>query len=317
MARFVSVLLSLLSLALATPAHAHLDDPVRAMIDAAIATGDAKKVAVVIEIARQTNPDHIEEIDALYTAFRADQAKQTRLAAKRREKEIRSAGLFERWSGEGQIGGSHSSGNSDTLGLNAAVKLKREGIDWSHRLSVTTDYQRSGGRTRREQYLAAYEPRYQINNRLFGYGLAQWERDPVQGFAARYALSGGIGYKVLDRGSLDLSVKAGPALRRTVLIDDGGTDTRLAALFGLDFDWEIIDGLTLTQDTNMVAEAGGSATVIVDSRNTTLNLLTGIQAKVSDNLSTRFSYQIEYDSNPPPGAVSTDTTSRFSLVYGF
>jgi putative salt-induced outer membrane protein len=29
------------------------------------------------------------------------------------------------------------------------------------------------------------------------------------------------------------------------------------------------------------------------------------------------SYTIDYDSNPPPGAVSTDTLSRFTLVYDF
>ena len=316
MTRLLSIPAVAFALSTASPAYAHLDEPVRAMIDAAIATGDAKKVAVVIEIARQTNPAHVAEIDALYAAFKDDQAREQRLAEKRRESEIRQAGLFDRWSGEGQIGGSHSSGNSDTLGFNAAVALKREGIDWSHRLRATTDFQRSGGTTRREQYLIAYEPRYQINDRLFGYGLTQWERDPVQGFSARYAVSGGVGYQVFDGSTLDLSVKAGPALRRTALID-GGTDTRLAALFGLDFDWEILDGLKLTQDTNMVAETGGSGTVLVDSRNTTLSLLTGLQARVNERISTRLSYEIEYDSNPPPSAVSTDTTSRFSLVYGF
>jgi len=155
-----------------------------------------------------------------------------------------------------------------------------------------------------------------MKKNLFAYGLAQFERDQRQGFDARYAVSGGLGYKIIDRESLDLSVQAGPAVRRTEF-SDGTSDSKLAALFGIDFDWVIVDGLTLTQDTNMVAETGGSATVIVDSRNTTLDLVTGLQAKVSDRLSTRFSYQIEYDSNPPADAVSTDTTSRFSLVYGF
>ena len=46
-------------------------------------------------------------------------------------------------------------------------------------------------------------------------------------------------------------------------------------------------------------------------------LTTGLEAKVSDGLSTRLSYTVDYDSNPPTGAVSTDTQSRFTLVYGF
>lgn len=286
------------------------------MLDAAIATGDETKVETVAEIARQTNPDDTAEIDSLIAQFKEVKAEEKRLAKKKKEREIRSAGLFDRWSGEGQLGASHSSGNTDNLGVNAALKLKREGIDWSHRLRVTADYQRTNGDTSREQYLAAYEPRYQINRRLFTYGLAQYERDQIQGFSGRYAVSGGLGYAVIDKDHLNLSIKAGPAYRRTEYVD-GTSENRLGALFGLDFDWQIIDGLKLTQDANLVTEGGASATVIVDSSNTTINLLTGLQAKVSDRLSTRLSYQIEYDSNPPVGSVSTDTTSRFSLVYGF
>jgi len=286
------------------------------MIDAAIATGDSQKVAAVVEIAKATNPDDGEEIDALYQAFRTEQRKAQKLAKEEELRAIRSAGLFEEWSGEGQVGASHSTGNTDAVGLNAALKLKREGIDWSHRVRATTDYQRNDGRTRREQYTLAYEPRFRISTPLFAYGLVQYERDRFQGYTARYAVSGGVGYKILDRDALNLSLKSGPAFRRTVFIG-GRTEDRLAGLLGLDFDWEMLDGLTLSQDTSMVAETGSSTTVIVDSSNTTLNLLTGLQAKVNDRLSTRLSYQIEYDSNPPAGAVSTDTTSRFSLVYGF
>jgi putative salt-induced outer membrane protein len=48
-----------------------------------------------------------------------------------------------------------------------------------------------------------------------------------------------------------------------------------------------------------------------------VNLATGLEAKVSDRLSTRLSYAVDYNSNPPAGRGDTDTISRFSLVYGF
>ena len=74
---------------------------------------------------------------------------------------------------------------------------------------------------------------------------------------------------------------------------------------------------TFTQNANMVAETGGNATLIVDSDNTTLALNSGLEAKISDRLSTRLSYALNYDSNPPPQGVSTDTMTRFTMVYGF
>lgn len=307
---------ALAALCLAAPAQASLPEPVRAMIESAIATGNKDKVAAVVEAAKATNPGDAAEIDALQSAFLQEQAEAAALAVKEKEDAIRHAGLLEQWRGKGEIGAYLSSGNSDNEGMTAGLTLDRKGLEWSHKLRGRMDYQRSNGRTSREQYFASYEPRYQISPRLFGYGLAQFEKDRIQGFTGRYAVSGGVGYHVIDADDLDLSVKTGPAFRVTDYVT-GQTDSRLAALLGADFDWRITDRLTFTQDSNMVAETGGEATLFVDSRNTTLNLLTGLEAKVSDRLTTRLSYQVDYNSDPRPGAVTTDTVSRFTLVYGF
>lgn len=308
--------LAALALTLAAPAHAGLPDPIRAMIEAAIATGDRNKVATVVELAKQTHPDDAAEIDALQADFRERQAELAAAEAAKKEEALRSAGLFDNWSGSGEIGGYQSSGNSDNVGLTASLNANRKGIDWSHRLRGRMDFQRSNGRTSREQYFASYEPRYQVNKRLFAYGLAQYENDRFQGFDGRYAVSGGLGYTMVDSPRVDLSVKAGPAYRVTDFVV-GETDSRLAALLGIDFDWRITDRLTFSQNSDLVAEGGGQATAIIDSRTTSLNLMTGLDAKVSDRLSTRLSYQVKYDSDPPAGAVTTDTVSRFTLVYGF
>ncbi len=300
----------------AVPAHAAIPDPVRAMIDAAIARGDEKQVKTVIDLARETNPADAAEINAIWQDFQTGQTKALAASKEAEREAIRQAGLFQRWTGKGEIGAFRATGNSDNTGLSLALGLTREGIDWSHKLTARADYQRSNGVTTREQVFAAYEPRYQIGGRLFAYGLGQYERDRFQGFSGRYAVSGGLGYKLVDEAGLKVAVKGGPAFRHTEFIG-GGSEDELAALFAVDADWEITDRLTLSQDANMVADAGGQATVIFGAKNTTLNLVTALNAKVSDRLSTRLSYTVEYDSSPPPGAVSTDTLSRFTLVYGF
>lgn len=304
------------ALLLATPAAAQLPDAARTMIDAAIATGDAERVEAVIETARAAFPDDAGEIDAIWTDWQAQQAERAAAEAAREEEEIRQAGLFENWNGEGQIGAFQSSGNTDEFGVSAAVALNREGINWEHRLRFTADYRRQDGVTSREQFLASYEPRYQITPRLFTYGLAQYERDRLQGYSSRYAISGGLGYKVIDEEDMELSVKAGPAYRITNFTD--GTDSsRLAALFGADFAWNISESLKFTQNANSTVETGGEAVLIVDSANTSFAATTGLEAGLTDTLSARLSWTIEYDSNPPAGAVSTDTLTRFTLVYGF
>ena len=303
-------------LCMPAPALADIPDPVRAMIDAAIETGDKAKVKTVIDLAKVTNPDDVAELNAIQKGFDAKMAVKAEAEAAAKEEAIRTAGFFENWTGRGELGAFRATGNSSNTGVTGGVKLTREGIDWRHKLTARADYQETNGVVTREQYFAAYEPNYQINERLFAYALAQYERDRFQGFSARYAVSGGVGYRVIDEDDIQLSVKAGPAYRVTEFTN-GTSESRLAGLFGLDFDWTITDRLKLTHDTNAVAETAGSAQIIVDSSNTSLNFVTGLNAKISDDFSARVSYAIEYDSNPPAGAVQTDTLSRITLIYDF
>ncbi|MEL6876830.1 MAG: DUF481 domain-containing protein [Pseudomonadota bacterium] len=316
MKTFTTSAVGLACLLLPAVAQAEIPEPVRAMIDAAIESGDPAKVATVIDLAKQTNPDDAGELDAIQSQFNASQAAQAEAEAAMEEEAIRSAGLFDNWSGKGELGAFRSTGNSSNTGFTASISLKREDVDWTHKLRGRSDFQRSNGVTTRERYSLTYEPNYNISDRLFVYGLAQYERDRFQGFSGRYAVSGGIGYQIIDEADLQLAAKIGPAYRVTEFVS-GDTESRIAGLIGVDFDWSITDRLKLTHDTNAVAETGGSATVIIDSSNTSIDLVTGLNAKISDSLTTRFSYAIEYDSNPPPGAVGTDTLSRVTLIYDF
>lgn len=308
--------LALLLAAWTAPAAAELPQPVRAMIDAAIATGDARTVETVVGVARQTNPDDAAEIDALLAAFRTRQAEIAAAQEARRIEALRRAGLFQNWAGRGQIGAFLSTGNSDDTGVSVALALERKGIAWEHRLRATADYQRSNGRTSREQYLVSWEPRFQVGKDLFAFGLAQYESDRFQGFSSRYSLSGGLGYKVVDSGSAQLSLKAGPAWRQVEYVEGSGYSS-FGGLAGLDFAWQIARPLRLTQAADLVADSGGTAVAYIDSNNTSIVATTGLDARINDRLTTRVSYTIDYDSNPPPGAVSTDTLSRFTLVYAF
>ncbi|MFC3097710.1 DUF481 domain-containing protein [Alteraurantiacibacter palmitatis] len=310
-----------------------MPDPVRAMIEAAIATGEPATVDAVAGVARATYPDAAAEIDAMLAqSAQPDVALPAQAAPPAERVEAgapdspqladaalapaRRPGFFDNWGGRGEIGGFKAGGNSPATGLTGQLNLRRQGTDWRHNLRLAADYRRSRGRSEREQFSAAYEPQYQIDDGFFAYALAQFERNRFQGFAGRYAVSGGLGYRVLNRGEATLDVKAGPAWRRTELLT-GLAENSIAGLIGFDFDWAITDRLKLTQDANAVAEAGGRAVAFIGSNNTTLQLVSGVESKFSERLTGRFSYTIEYDSSPAANAVSTDTQSRFTLVYNF
>lgn len=286
--------------------QAELPDPVRDMIEAAIATGDEQKVRTVLELARTTNPDDIAELDAILARYESDLAIAAARTAEAEKEAIRSAGFFENWSGRGELGAFNSTGNAENTGITASLALKREGIDWRHKLRGRADYQEANGVVTREQFLAAYEPNYIISERLFAFGLAQYERDRFQGFSARYALSGGLGYDVVDTNDLSLSLQAGPAYRRTERTN-GTSDSSLAGLASLDFDYQILETIAFTQDASAFIQSGNS-TYISD---------TGLQAGIADDISVRLSFTLEHDTDPPAGAQSTDTLSRMTIIYDF
>lgn len=81
------------------------------------------------------------------------------------------------------------------------------------------------------------------------------------------------------------------------------TNSNVAGLAALDFDFSLSDTLKLTEH----------ASAYVQSANT----LTGLEASLSDGLAARLSYSLEHDTQPPAGSLQTDTLSRFTLIYGF
>ena len=287
-------------------AHAELPSPVRAMIDAAIDTGDEDTVRTVIELARSTNPDDGAELDTILAAYETDLAANAASAAAAEQAAIRSAGIFGNWSGSGELGAFNSTGNAENTGVTAALGLTREGINWRHKLRARADYQRNNGIATSEQFLAGYEANLLINDRLYAFAATLFERDRFQGFSGRYSASGGLGYQVIDSETMSLSAQAGPAYRRTEFAD-GTSSSDIAGNASLDFDWQIAENLALTQDASAFVQSGSSTFISA----------TGLQAGISNDVSVRLSYSVEHDTNPPIGAVTTDTLSRITIIYDF
>jgi len=297
---------SLISIALASPANAALPAPVKAMLDAAIASNNEADVKTIVKLAKQTNPDDAAEIDTMLAGFNAQQAAKAAAKAEADKQALRMAGFFENWSGQGELGAFRSTGNTRNTGLAAGIKLNKEAEKWRLGFRALADYQRTNGVTTKEQFLAALEPHYKFNERLFAYGLAQYERDTFQGFSSRTSLSGGLGYRVIDGANTTLDVKAGPAWRKTQLTT-GGSTSNIAGLGALDFAWKISPSLKLTE----------TATAYIQSGNNSFASTTALDTKLIGALSARFSYTVEHETSPPAGRQKTDTLSRVTIVYDF
>lgn len=284
---------------LASPAAAQLSDPVRVMLEGAIESGNASEVDTVAKYAKTAFPEDADAIDAMVNGWKTK-------VAERKRAELESANLLDRWEGEGQLGFTRSTGTSSDIGLNSALRLKRVGLDWTHALRAQVDYQESNGVTTRERIMAALESQYRFDDSAFAFGQFQFDRDRVQGVEQRYAVSGGLGWTVVEQPDLRIALKGGPAYRYTRYRRDGDEQV-ITGLGAVDSRWTVASGIALTEQ----------AQALVATDNSTFTSTTALDANLIGSLSARLSYTLDYQTAPPPGLVDLSTLSRVSLVYGF
>jgi len=288
-----------IALLVASPARAALPEPVRAMLEAAFATNDTNAITAVANAARATNPDSIAEIDELV-------GQRSRRFAAALEAQRIDAGPFEFINGEIEAGASRQTGTTDSVGAYGAVKFTKNGPRWRHLLQARIDYMRTNDLTTTDRITASYEPNYKFDDRLFAYGLALYERDPIGGFDSRLTASGGIGYAVVARPELNINVTGGPAVRKTdyvFLPDESGVAGRASVAVR----WRVTPTVNFVNDSALYVEEG--------NRNATIN--SALDTQLIGRLKARFSYDIRFEDDVASGVDQVNTLSRATLLYSF
>lgn len=273
--------------------------PIKAMLDAAMTSGNDGEVATVAKYARTAAPEAAAAIAACVDAWRKAQAAKHEAA-------LRDAGPFDLWHGRAELGGYLSTGNTHDIGVSAALDLTRETLRWRHKIQLAADYKESAGIVSREHYLASYEPGFKFSPRGYVYGAVQYESDRFLGYMNRYSASVGAGFSAIKQPGMKLDLEVGPAYRDTDFTD-GTVESSVAARGSLDFDWKLTKAISFSQD----------ASAYVQHYNSTVSSTTSLNARLIGPLAAKLSYAVQYESMPPIGRVGTDTTGRASLVYGF
>ncbi|TXC64509.1 DUF481 domain-containing protein [Sphingosinicella ginsenosidimutans] len=286
----------------ATPPQAadqELPPAVQAMVNDALTSGSDAELAAVVKFARRAYPAQASALDSQVAARAARRAAEARAR-------IAAAGPLENWHGRAEVGATRSTGNVDNFGLYGSLGVTREGLRWTHQVRASANVQETDGVRTQEQLLAAYEPRYKVNDRLSTYGLLQAERNPFLGFDARYSASLGLGYAVLKGQHVTVNLQGGPAFRIEEEVT-GENEHGFSGRAALDARLQLRPGVALTQN----------ATAFLDVEGNTFTSATGLEAQLVGRLSARLSYNVQYESKPTDGLTGTDTQSRISLVYGF
>jgi putative salt-induced outer membrane protein len=305
------------ALALQSPPPA-LPEPVRAMVGSALAAGDPGTVDAVAKVAMADFPAGAAEIRQMTAAHYQEQATlRARAAAEalaqRRDAERAAAAAAEQarieaqeWKGEIELGASRSTGNTRNLGLYGALKLAQDTDHWRHRFAARADVQKTNDVTTTERITGSWQPAYKFDDRLYAFGLAQYDRDRFLGISHRLTAGGGVGYGLIAETDVRLDLEGGPAVRYTNQTDEPAR-TSIAARGSAALRWKVTPTFSLTQDAAFFLERDG----------TNATATTAIDTKLFGPLKARFSYNLQYEQDAPNGQDKLDTLSRATLIYGF
>ena len=288
------------------PPPTELPRAVRDLAGAAFEARDDEALKSIFKLARRTNPRAVAQIEALEAEYSARRAEELARKAREKAEQLAAASLLEYWKGEVELGGSRSTGNTDSIAVYGAVRFEREGLKWRHLINGRIDFQRSDGDTTADRWKFSWQPNYKASEAVFIYGLSQYERDRFLGFHDRYTLSSGVGWTLLSTPETRLSIQGGPAIRYTDYVDRRSRATG-AGRASLAFRWKISPTLSLSQDAAFYLEEGNRSATATST----------LETRLIGALKARMSYDLQYEEGDISGRKPLDTTSRATLVYSF
>ncbi|MFV3076177.1 DUF481 domain-containing protein [Niveispirillum fermenti] len=286
------------------PQTSPLPEGIEVMIRQA-ATRDGTALDTVESLALDAYPDHAEAIGALTRDLR-DQRKKAERDAKR----AAGSSVIAGWSGDGELGASLSSGNTDDRSLAIRLNLVKETLRWRHEITSSADLQRASGETSKERYTAGYKPNYFINPRLYAAGEFTWERDLFAGYRHRLTETVGIGYLILDSDGKRLSVEGGPGARHSFQV-------RAPGVSAVEHEFVFGANANYTQEFNENIKFAQTIKTLTGDQNQTLESSSSLTARINSLFSARIGFTLRHETEPPDDRKQTDTLSRATLVYTF
>ncbi|CUH15862.1 Putative salt-induced outer membrane protein [Jannaschia seosinensis] len=201
---------------------------------------------------------------------------------------------------------SGTDGNTETADLSGAGRLTYGIGNWSHSFGIAAEYGESDGDTDEEEIYATYEGLRAFTPRLFAFGTGRLEYDNFDTVERDAFLGAGLGYRILNQPNNTWRVQAAPGVRYTEL-QTGEDDTEFAGILSSRYYYGFSENVSLTSDID----------VLTSDQNTLVTSDFGVNYRMSNNLSTRFSVRSEYNSDPLPGFDDVDNTFGVALIVGF
>lgn len=200
-----------------------------------------------------------------------------------------------------------TSGNSETESLNGAFKyITRISDEWSTGVHITGMTNENDEVRETERYAFVWNNRYDLSERSFIYSVVDYMNDYFGAYDYQAGAYVGYGHELFKDDTGHFSLGLGLGYRVNAL--EAGEDEKESVVRGdLDYQYNISETATFTQ---VVAAIWGQDFDTYSSE-------TALRTNISESLSLKLAYHINYNSVVPVGAEKKDTTTTISVSYSF
>jgi putative salt-induced outer membrane protein YdiY len=199
--------------------------------------------------------------------------------------EVKAKKIEKRWSGEGELGYVRTTGNTDTMSLNAVMGIGHNFKQWEQKIRFEAFFLKDEGEISSERYAILFLNNYILTERTYLFGRVMYEEDHFAGYDYTVSEALGYGIRLISTDATSLELAGGPGGRHTRSI--GGDEGNEYILFiNGDFSWKISKAAVFKQEVSV--ETG--------QENTRSKSVTGMTAEIVGALAMKLSYALRNDS---------------------
>jgi putative salt-induced outer membrane protein YdiY len=214
------------------------------------------------------------------------------------------------WRGALGVGLTATSGNTDseTYSISGDVVRQTPRDKVTGYLQAVYGRRRVDGTTERtaDQSRAGTAYARDLDDRLFGFGAADWDRNPLINLRLRSVFSAGLGYHVVKRENFSFDLSTGPAYNR----ERYTTETRDLSewLVAEESTHALKPTISFKQKFTYYANLSGGYRTVFDA---------GMLFKLNTRWNVTMTLNTRYQSDPPPGVEKSDVLFVTGIQYAF
>jgi len=214
------------------------------------------------------------------------------------------------WSGTGEFGFVSTTGNTETVALNAKLNFILQRERWRHRFAGTALNTSEDGIKDNERYTMEVQSDRILSAKSWLFGAFRWDADKFGSYDPQLSLTTGYGRQLMKSEKHELRGEIGAGYKKLEETVSGDSSTDLIARFLLDDSWQVFK--TTLWTNRLLVEAGSS--------NTFAQFNTGLAVSMTDVFAVKLGFEVRHNTDVPKGIAdseNTDTITSVNLVYNF